>query len=1100
MRRPIVSLIAVTIFAICVPLLRAQTAQLQGRVADSSGAVIPNAHVRVVDQSTNVAQKTQTNSAGEYAVIGLNPSVYKVFIDAAGFKNTASTAITLNVDQKATLDFALQPGGASETVTVSGSNAEINTTDATVSTVVDGKFVQEIPLNGRSFQSLILLTPGIVSPSPQGNYAAGAYVVNGLPSEGANATLDGGSATTGNAPVGYTTYLGGAGIAGMTSNATALGTTQALIGIDALQEVKISTSTYSAEFGRQPGGQMSYQSRSGNNAYHGTAFDYFRNVALDANNWFNDHTVPVTPKPGEHQNDFGGVFGGPLGIPGLYSGKDRSFFFFSYEGLRVKVPGAVGVAYFPSNGTFNTGTYTNPLYKNLRANSPAALHPILNSFPVPNCSTAIDTQCIDNADGMSPALVTPVTIGSLDAIALRLDFQATPSMRIFARYSDSTSFKSQTPLSNTTGYSGMNQTNNSRTRVYLLGVNNTFGLSATNEVRLQWSPTSSIYHVEPTSYGGAQPLNLYSLAGVPATGEQEIALSFPSEGYVYQENSIIGTRQFQPNAVDTFTWQHGKHLFKTGANYVQTRAYLNHNGLSAGPNTYYLFYKAPQVLANTFNDYTNTSHARQDPTFKNLGVFFQDEWRILPRLTLSMGLRWDLSPAPSVSGTPQRTYSGSLDNMASLQLAPVGTPLYATDFKNFAPRLGIAKVIHNQPGQQLVLRVGGGLFFGTGQSFPNVFGNGPGSGYVATYSAAAYPGQTCGAMYPPPNCFAPSYPIPSSQINNYIPSVASGPYALGFVVDREFTPPKAIQWSVALEQAVGPTQSVTLSYVGTDAPQVGHWTYYEPGKFNTVVTSNFYALRNGPGTEYNSLQLQYKRRAVHGLQVLAGFTWSHSIDSNSTNYSNTGSLPLKRGNSDNDVRSNFNAVLVYDLPHNYATQWKRAVLGGWNVDLRMAARTAYPVSIPGVAYLDPVTGQEDFGTLNYNGRVPYVHKAGIPGGRQFDPTVFSVPTAAQDNSGNAPRNFLRGFGYDEADFSVQRRFPLYNEVFLLFRAEAFNIVNQPAFGALNLTCGTAVAGANCNNTLLGQATSTLNNSLSGLSSLYQQGGPRSLQLALKLQF
>src|SRR5262249_7068130 len=163
-----------------------------------------------------------------------------------------------------------------------------------------------------------------------------------------------------------------------------------------------------------------------------------------------------------------------------------------------------------------------------------------------------------------------------------------------------------------------------------------------------------------------------------------------------------------------------------------------------------------------------------------------------------------------------RTYDGNLNDLASITLAPAATPMYATDYKGFAPRFGMAAVLHNEPGQELVLRAGGGLFYGTGQSFANVFGvgHGLGAGYSLIYSATATP-----------TSFSKSYPIPPSQVNDYIPPIAP-PYTLGFVVARDYTPPKALQWSVALEQAIGKAQSITLSYVGTDAPLLGHWAYY----------------------------------------------------------------------------------------------------------------------------------------------------------------------------------------------------------------------------------------------------------------------------------
>ena len=242
-------------------------------------------------------------------------------------------------------------GSATEQVTVEATGHEINTTDASVSTVVDRNFVETMPLNGRSFQSLILLAPGALTASPQdgtNSGITGEYSVNGQRADGNNFTIDGISAN--NAP--NFINAAGAGSAGSLPTSSAIGTTQALISVDALQEFRISTSTSSAEFGRQPGAQVAFQSRSGTNTWHGTAFDDVRNDAFDANNWFNDDNTPPLTKPAERQNDFGGVLGGPLSLPHVYSGKDRLFFFFSYEGLRLSQPQDATVLYVPSNGTY----------------------------------------------------------------------------------------------------------------------------------------------------------------------------------------------------------------------------------------------------------------------------------------------------------------------------------------------------------------------------------------------------------------------------------------------------------------------------------------------------------------------------------------------------------------------------------------------------------------------------------------------------------------------------------------------------------------------------------------------------------------------------
>lgn len=332
-----------------------QDAQIQGRVSDSTGAVIPKAVVRVVDQQTNTVRKTATNEAGQYTVAGLTPSQYKVFVSAPGFVDTVSSAITLNVGQNATLDFALKIGNASAQVVVNGSGAAINTSDASVSTVIGRQFVSKIPLNGRSFQTLIMLSPGVVTSTPQGD-DDGGFSVNGQRTNSNRWYVDDLSAE--NAAYDW----GGTSTSGTAASTTSLGTTQAMIPVDALQEFRISTSSTSAEYGRGAGAQISMQSRSGTNTYHGDLYDYLRNYAFDANDWFNTYSDPVIPRPAERQNDFGGALGGPVSIPFLFSGKNRLFFFGAYEGVRLTLPQNATIYYVPSNGTLNVSTkYASPL-------------------------------------------------------------------------------------------------------------------------------------------------------------------------------------------------------------------------------------------------------------------------------------------------------------------------------------------------------------------------------------------------------------------------------------------------------------------------------------------------------------------------------------------------------------------------------------------------------------------------------------------------------------------------------------------------------------------------------------------------------------------
>lgn len=1046
-------------------------ANLTGFIQDSSKAFVPGVRVLAVNTDTNQQFEAKTNKDGSYNISSLPVGPYRLQIEKVGFRTLLKEGLFLHTQDVLQINFQMAVGSTSETVTVSTDSNNINTTDAAVGTVIDRQFVENIPMNGRSFQTLVLLSPGTITGTPQVSAGTppsndqGEYSVNGMRTDANNFSVDGASAS--NSP-GYTSA---AGSSGMLGSATALGTTQAMLQVDAMEEFRMSTSTYSAEYGRQPGAQVSLRSRSGTNDYHGTLYDYLRNSAFDANNWFNTYSTVPLPKPAERQNDFGGTLGGPLSVPHLYSGLNRAFFFFAYEGLRLTQPQAANIYYVPSNGTYNTGTYANASYKNLRANAPATLRPVLNAFPLPNCSTAINPQCVDYGLGSSPYLQTPTSTGKLNSINARMDYQLFPTMRLFARYNDATS--STSGLSSGGPILGQII---SRNRVYLLGADNTFGAALSNELRLQYSPAVFIASDSPAQVGGASPLDIQVLEGLTSgIGESVVHFSLPTTSSIYE--TTFGSQQFQPNATDAVTWSHGRHLFKFGADYRQTTSYYNNGNISRSPYVAYGWTTAATVLSNT-PSFTAENELRVDPTSKNLGLFAQDEWRVMPRLSLSLGLRWDFTPPPSVSGSQAYTYTGDINNPSTLAISSQpGGAIYKTTYTSFAPRFGMALTLHNQPGHELVLRTGAGLFYDL-IAINGFFGSGTGLATAAITSGKG------------------AFPLTASQI--LVPvTKPTAPYTLQFYPDNNIVPPSAIQWNVMLEQALGNKQTVTMGYVASVARNLVRYQQFAFSKLNPNF-ANAYIYLNGPGSDYNSLQVKYQRQMSHGLQVLASYTWAHALDWASTEDYNV-AFPLQRGNSNFDVRNNFTAALVYDVPSDYSNRIERAVLGHWNTDLWFVARSGFPYEPTGPAITDPITGDVTYGELNYNGKNPYVYKPGIPGGRQIDPTIFSVTTSAT-GVGNSPRNFLRGFGEIQANLTLQREFPIYDRLHLQFRAEAFNIANHPNFGTINTTCGATVAGATCNNPIMGQATNSLSTGLGGLSSLYQQGGPRSLQLALKLKF
>src|SRR5229473_3025125 len=283
------------------------TATVNGQVRDTSGAVVQGADVQLISDTTNVRYPAKTNSDGIYSVTDLPPGSYRIQVSRAGFKTIIKPGIVLNVLDARAINFDLPVGAVSEIVTVEGGVSLVNTESAEVSTVVDRQFAENLPMNGRSFQTLMQLTPGLVL-TPTTDQSPGQFSVNGQRASTNYVMVDGVSANIGTSTSPAPSQNAGGAIGGF----SVVGGTNNLVSVDALQEFRIQTSTYAPEFGRTPGAQISIETRSGANQFHGSAFDYFRNDVLDASNWFNTSVKPAIAKAKERQNDFGGTFGGPI--------------------------------------------------------------------------------------------------------------------------------------------------------------------------------------------------------------------------------------------------------------------------------------------------------------------------------------------------------------------------------------------------------------------------------------------------------------------------------------------------------------------------------------------------------------------------------------------------------------------------------------------------------------------------------------------------------------------------------------------------------------------------------------------------------------------
>jgi Carboxypeptidase regulatory-like domain len=1026
----------------------AQNAQIQGQVSDTSGALITKATVRVVNQLTGTERKVATNGSGQYSAPGLDPSVYKIFVQAPGFSTAVSTPITLNVAQNAVLDFKMKVGSEAQSVTVEASGLQINTTDASVSTVVDRNFVANMPLNGRSFQDLISMTPGIVTATPQAQQGSGSvgitgdFSVNGQRTESNYYTVDGVSANVG-AGNGY----GGpqAASSGGIAAGTAFGTTQSLASVDELEEFRVVSSTYSAEYGHGPGGQFALLTRSGTKAFHGTAFDYLRNNFFDANDWFNNHYGK--PEPALRQNDFGGTFGGPVWLPKLYDGRQRTFFFGSYEGLRITQPKAATIQYVPDSF--------------MRQQAVAAIQPILNAFPIQNG--------LDYGTSTSPSLAQFIESsslpGSINSTSIRLDHSFSPKLTSFFRFSNTSSSTASRSLSALTSAKF-------NTRTYTLGATSPFSKTLVNEFRLGFSHSEASNSGLIDAFGGAQPINLGSAMGASLYphAAPEFYIFISGVGSSILNDSNPQNLQSQWNATDSVNITLGGHQIKVGVDYRWIRS----PATPSSPGAVALYKSGASVVNNAAFDGAVTVKESAIPIFQQFDAYAQDEWHLRPSISLSVGLRWELNPPPGAeNGAIPYTLFGSVENPSSLQLAPKGTPLWNTVKTNFAPRLGVAWTAHGTPGWETVLRTGGGVYFDTSNEVATEGYGGIGYGASQTYLAFSLP------FTPAQLAITPSVSAPYTSDTVYaFPAHMQAPYTF--------------QWNVSLEQALGRSQTFTVSYVGANGRRlVGEQElFHAPASLFPVAIF----FPNGVTSNYQALQLKFQHSVVRGIHALVSYTWSHSLDFGSNDIS----LPLQRGNSDFDVRNNLQAGASWDLPKPSFNRYGDAILGNWGLDARVLMRTAFPITLGGSTELNPATGNIYSSGLNYDPSKPiYLYGPQYPGGKAINGgannkvnPAFTVTTGT-NVSGSAPRNFVRGFGLSQFNLAMRRQFPLYKETSLQFRAEAFNVFNRPNFGYVDPTITDAT---------FGQPTTMLNGSLGTVAAQYQQGGARSMQFELRLRF
>jgi hypothetical protein len=973
-----VTVVGIGVLLVCLPLF-AQTynGRILGVVTDQTGAALAGAQVVVTDMQRGVSRTLTTDQAGEYVAPDLSPGTYKVHAEAKGFKAVEQPNIPVEVAKDVRIDLTLQPGQVNETVVVSGEVPLLDTTSSTLGGTLSNEVINDLPLNGRNYENLLQLRPGVIR-YPGGGFSTTS--TNGLRAEDNAYVIDG---LFNSEPFSGQGIINGAGIAG--DSAT-------ILPIDAIQEFNIQENP-PAEFGWKPGAVVNVGLKSGTNSLHGTAFAFGRDGdVFDARNYFNCASNPCafsqspSPKNQRTLEQFGGSFGGPII-------KDKAFFFGAYEGQRYDVGNQYGGVTSPSMVpmTLAAGTPQNCTAPGLASadcadSIPTAIADLVASgVPISAASQKI-SGCTISASGAVtcngtgfPTNNNPTinivngfpNVVSVDNVVAKVDYNFNERQRLSGMYffGNNTGTVEDFPELQTKWLSDIH------TRAQVVGGSWVYTPTArwVNEVRVGYN---RLY--QPTLPGDLNtPASDYGLnTGVsgPFTG------GLPRIGFGGYFTGLGGFKwpKFQGpddivQVIDHISYTAGKHALKFGGevhrNYVSGGALANARGsitflggvalapTAANPN-------GSTALEDFFaGDPFKASVLTGDPRRHlhnwNYAGFFQDDWRVSRTITLNLGLRYEFASVV----TDSNNLLGNFDpNLGIVQVGKQIGKAYNSDPTNFAPRAGFAWDIDGKG--KTVLRGGGGVTFEavnweTFLAFNNSFGlpSVP-TGAVISGTGTANP-VTAGGTITAGNLTIPPFPAQwdsatplygnlSNSTINCDPN-GSGPCAI-MGVDRNLTTPYVATWTLNVQHAFAPNLNLEVGYVGNHGSNlvgIRDINQEQPGTdsqatrpFNTKFPylSNIFQLGNSYRSNYDGLQATLTARNYHGLSLVAGYTYSHALDDVSANWDfgagyglpqNSNNLAAEYGNSDFDVRQRFTLSLTYAIP---GKQGYAQMLEGWEIN------------------------------------------------------------------------------------------------------------------------------------------------------------------------
>jgi hypothetical protein len=1010
------------------PVLAQSTATLQGTVTDSKGAVIPNATVTVKNKSTSFERTTQTDTDGNYQVAALPVGNYSIEVKVEGFKTQVADQVTLEVAKTVVQNFQLDVGAISEQVLVSSDVPVIETATTSVGTVINQRTVQEIPLNGRHFVDLGLLLPGSVTPPQNGFLTAplrgqGSFAFN----------------TAGNREDTVNFMINGVNLNDMVQNQITFQPS-----INTVQEFKADNSTFSAEYGRNSGAIVNIATRSGANEYHGELFEFLRNEVLDARNFFDAR------KPPFKRNQFGFNIGGPIHVPHFgeggpilsYNGKNRTFFFFSYEGTRQR-----------QGLTLTGNTLTLPQRASVTNSTVLKLLPLI-PFP-----TSVDTVIVNGV----PTLVgrfagsgtAPVDI---DQWTGDVSHSFNNDDRLHGYYAFQRDKRGEPNLQGNT-FPGFGDTRQSTRQIFTLNETHIFGPNVTNEARLGFNRVNITF----TPNLQVNPLDFDIRNGIT----QDIGLpQINITGFNFNLGGPAGFPQGRADMTvvlsDTLNYLHGNHSFKFGGE--GRRFYNNNFTLDTGAFT---FPNLASFINGTATSFSITTGDRSSAIVQNaLGFYVQDNYKVRPNVTLELGLRYDWNMTPT-----ERYDRFVVFDPATRSLVRVGSgvdKVYKENNKNFQPRIGIAW----DPFKDGKTSVRAAYAILTDQPVTNVVTP------LAANPPLADP-RTITTVNPTLITF-----------QNAI-DVARGAGLSPSNVAHDFDNAYVQSWNLNVQREIARDLAVTIGYFGSKgthlriARNINQPINGGARPFATLSTSspiapgtalnNIVQIESTSNSSYNALWLTATKRLSRGFQFNASYTFSKSIDYNSLNsqgvvVQDSYNLRDSRGLSDYDARHRFVISGLYELPFK-----GNQLVEGWQFSTIVQSQSGNPVNI--VVNNAGFTGTNNTVRPNVTGPIAIL---GTPN-RWFDIAPFVVPVG---RFGSLGRNVVIGPGFNNTDVSLIKRTKLTETQLIEFRWEVFDVFNHANFGQPGRVVGTAN---------FGQITNTR-------FPTGDSGSSRQMQFALKYKF